>query len=636
MTLSNPSCLINHLNYMCKTIIFNLLAFRKFGTIALILINCLHLTISVKCQNISESKIYLGYGYDLVSDIDSVYFKLNNQSLFELDTADHNFFINESFNYLSSNGKIKYYTNGIYLYDSLHNIVGSDSVRYNSFSSNCYLETGQSQDVLNTYATGQEAGNTGCLKYEYNNGTSSNIFNSINSEFKIGEQIKIIKSDNSNGFSFFTPKIYSDSILFYKRTSSNEYRNYISTNYLFTEKVGDGIGKTAFTENGDAMVMTCFSGHIFFANSNLNTGQLTNLRHLDLEENRLHPYGACIKNDTAYIGCLNDSSVVIMIFDMSNNFNLIDSFSLPPQLNYYESATNLTILDEKLVIYSDEFFTWYKIGISAEQRTLDCINNLREKPVYFKKSMALPESIFRASNPLAFTITHNETDLYQLAPNSAIANYKSFEWIIDNDRKIENHSNLSPIVKLNPGKNRISLIGKLDNNKFDSVTLSLFIPDDKKLFHLDTTICAGHPLVIDDVYVFDHYGFNPNDELVINTSGNYQISSTDLASSIELSVDVKLCKANVPNVFTPNGDGVNDVFVPVSNKLLEFLPNIISYKLIIIDKTNKVVFTSDRFEDNWNGTFNGKALESDVYIYKILINYQSTIETINGDITLIK
>ena len=622
---------------MCKSNASHLLGYHNFARISLILFSCLQFVISSKCQNTSDSKIYLGYGYDLVSDIDSVYFKLNHQNLFELDTADHNFFINESFNYLSSNGNIKYYTNGIYLYDSLHNIVGSDSVRYNSFSSNCYLETGQSQDLLNTYAVGQEAGNTGCLKYEYNNGTSANIFNSINSEFKIGEQIKVIKSDNYEGFSFFTPKIYSDSILFYKRTSSNEYRNYITTNYVFTEKVGDGIGKTAFTDNGDALAMTCFSGHIFFANSNLNTGQLTNLHHLDLEVNRLHPYGVCIKNDTAYIGCLNDSSVVIMIFDMSNNFNLIDSFSLPPQLNYYESATNLTILDDKLVIYSDEFFTWYKIGISAEQRTLDCINNLREKPVYFKKSLALPESIFRASNPLAFTITHNETNLYQLTPNSAIANYKSFEWVIENDRKIENHTNLSPMVRLKPGQNKINLIGTLDDNhKLDIITQNVFIVDEIKSFHLDTTICAGNTLVLDDAFVIDHYGFIPIDESEINTAGNYSIRSTDLSASIELNVDVKLCKANVPNVFTPNGDGVNDVFVPISNKLLEFLPNIISYKLKIIDKTNKVVFTTDRFEDNWNGTINGIELESDVYIYKIVISHQSSIETINGDITLIR
>jgi gliding motility-associated-like protein len=55
----------------------------------------------------------------------------------------------------------------------------------------------------------------------------------------------------------------------------------------------------------------------------------------------------------------------------------------------------------------------------------------------------------------------------------------------------------------------------------------------------------------------------------------------------------------VPNVFTPNNDLKNDFFRPV----LSFTPS--NYHLIISDRNNKVLFETNDFQAEWDGTHNG-------------------------------
>ncbi len=57
----------------------------------------------------------------------------------------------------------------------------------------------------------------------------------------------------------------------------------------------------------------------------------------------------------------------------------------------------------------------------------------------------------------------------------------------------------------------------------------------------------------------------------------------------------------LPNSFTPNGDGVNDVFVPVQ---MEVDPD--SYTLYIYDRYGSIIFTTKSLTEGWDGTIRGK------------------------------
>ena len=87
----------------------------------------------------------------------------------------------------------------------------------------------------------------------------------------------------------------------------------------------------------------------------------------------------------------------------------------------------------------------------------------------------------------------------------------------------------------------------------------------------------------------------------------------------------------VPNAFSPNGDGLNDVF-GVANfkfqKLLEFR---------VFDRWGKQVFETTNPARGWDGTIDGKAASSDVYYYYIRLGYgDDYVETFKGDVTLIR
>jgi gliding motility-associated-like protein len=92
----------------------------------------------------------------------------------------------------------------------------------------------------------------------------------------------------------------------------------------------------------------------------------------------------------------------------------------------------------------------------------------------------------------------------------------------------------------------------------------------------------------------------------------------------------------IPNTFSPNGDGINDVFYLRGTGL--FRVN----SLMIFDRWGEVVFEKKNFSVNdpsagWNGTYKGKKATPDVYIYQIEIVCDNG-ETIkySGNIALIQ
>ena len=66
----------------------------------------------------------------------------------------------------------------------------------------------------------------------------------------------------------------------------------------------------------------------------------------------------------------------------------------------------------------------------------------------------------------------------------------------------------------------------------------------------------------------------------------------------------------VPNSFTPNKDGVNDVFRP-------FFTNITDIDVQIFDRWGAKIFEYKNLDGSWDGRYQGDMAQSDVYVYKI-------------------
>ena len=103
------------------------------------------------------------------------------------------------------------------------------------------------------------------------------------------------------------------------------------------------------------------------------------------------------------------------------------------------------------------------------------------------------------------------------------------------------------------------------------------------------------------------------------------ISQDEIIINVEVSGDVA-----VPNLFTPNGDGVNDLL-----EIYGFSIDELDFR--IYDRWGEVVFQTNSISDAWDGKFNGMELNTAVFVYSIKVKYKDGREVIQqGNITLVK
>lgn len=89
----------------------------------------------------------------------------------------------------------------------------------------------------------------------------------------------------------------------------------------------------------------------------------------------------------------------------------------------------------------------------------------------------------------------------------------------------------------------------------------------------------------------------------------------------------------IPNAFTPNGDGLNDVFkiVNVSNE------RVVDFR--VFNRWGTIVYRSTDGDaaHGWDGNYKGQAQQTGVYGYLIRIAYpDGNIETYKGTVTLLR
>jgi gliding motility-associated-like protein len=129
----------------------------------------------------------------------------------------------------------------------------------------------------------------------------------------------------------------------------------------------------------------------------------------------------------------------------------------------------------------------------------------------------------------------------------------------------------------------------------------------------------------------------------------YYLTVTDTSSqaytcqpqkNYEVTITVKNCdtvvtKPNsvfIPNIFSPNGDGNNDVLYVLGN-------NIARVNLVIYNRWGERVFESTDIKKGWDGSYMGKNKESiaAVFIYYCKVIYaDGTEEELKGNITVVK
>ena len=248
---------------------------------------------------------------------------------------------------------------------------------------------------------------------------------------------------------------------------------------------------------------------------------------------------------------------------------------------------------------------------------------------------------------------------------------QEYQWVPFYSDLCLNDSCSSVMLEVQPGLQEFYILGSTELGCKDTTYFEIY-GDQDTLYLLDSMICDGESLFwkgyeittsgtyCDTVYhepcpdytcltvnVIERdtshvsLRYCPFDTLIYrgieyNTLGEYfffggRVGLCD--SVIHLSIHEKGCyeaDVYIPNVFTPNGDGINDLFKPEfeSGYHIEIL------QFNIYDRWGSLVF-HDITDRGWDGTFRGQKVDRSVYVYSLEITVNGAHHSYSGDVTLL-
>ena len=163
----------------------------------------------------------------------------------------------------------------------------------------------------------------------------------------------------------------------------------------------------------------------------------------------------------------------------------------------------------------------------------------------------------------------------------------------------------------------------------------------------DTTLCVGQSLTLNPNLPNAKYtwqdGSHDSTYKVTQTGtywvrayfADYNITTYDTINIAYINCDTIetiIPDIYIPNSFTPNGDGKNDVFKAVS--LYEFS----EFKLSVFNRWQGLLFESNDINIGWDGTYKGKPVLLGVYVYQLTATIKDTGEQrkITGRVTVVR
>ncbi|MFK7905381.1 MAG: gliding motility-associated C-terminal domain-containing protein, partial [Chitinophagales bacterium] len=167
----------------------------------------------------------------------------------------------------------------------------------------------------------------------------------------------------------------------------------------------------------------------------------------------------------------------------------------------------------------------------------------------------------------------------------------------------------------------------------------------------DISICEGESVTLEGILT-DAFSFlwlengAVTPTLDVTESGTYtlQVFSENSACAVasdDVQVTVEICeepeglRLAIPNAFSPNGDGFNDVFGVSTN--VDFL----SMEMKLYNRWGKMLFSSTDVNATWDGFVGDEVQPVGVYVYYILAEYEDDRGVIKqslqrGNVTLVR
>ena len=162
--------------------------------------------------------------------------------------------------------------------------------------------------------------------------------------------------------------------------------------------------------------------------------------------------------------------------------------------------------------------------------------------------------------------------------------------------------------------------------------------------------CSGENIIVEPEFVSGDIGavtFEWSDgstlpQLITNQASDYTVQITSLCESIVEEVRVEYEFENrddyiyVPNAFSPNGDGMNDVFLPLPAGDI----TVEAIDFYIFDRWGNHLYETHMINEGWDGTMDSEIFNPGVFVWYIRADITSCGKTFEwykeGDVTIVK
>jgi gliding motility-associated-like protein len=155
----------------------------------------------------------------------------------------------------------------------------------------------------------------------------------------------------------------------------------------------------------------------------------------------------------------------------------------------------------------------------------------------------------------------------------------------------------------------------------------------------DTTICMNHKLFLDASIPWGiSYQWENGSTSVtrwIENEGEYWVQASNPCVSVSDTIFIKVDDCDpilvIPNVFTPNDDGFNDLFI------VDVIKNITSINILIFNRWGENIFQSNNLNFAWDGQLKNQKCPEGVYFWVVqYVDINGDKHDLSGTVTLLR
>jgi gliding motility-associated-like protein len=175
----------------------------------------------------------------------------------------------------------------------------------------------------------------------------------------------------------------------------------------------------------------------------------------------------------------------------------------------------------------------------------------------------------------------------------------------------------SLIVVTVPGLYKITVSNNYNCFASDSVNILKVANPPSNFLDADSAICDEDSIIIYPHQVFNEYLWSTgstNNSIQIRNPGIYWLTVKDKNSCIgsdTIHILQKDCAAAffIPNAFTPNNDGLNDIYKPIITGRISY------YYFAIYNRFGQIIFSTNNPDMGWNGTVKDADQNSGTFVW---------------------